>query len=245
MALLEAILEGLSDAHNGALRELCANATREFLLWSAKHVPVASSSPKGGAKPGAAAGENLNAGSLLRRLYERLAHPEPYQRWGFCMLPTKTLGAPSSLPPPDGTSRPLPISRGLAGVGRSEVRWMKCLGSMRNAVLSFLASVRGSLNNAGSRLGHHLEMLHGTAVLVTWEWLPALRAGWARRWRCGSARRCWRESAAWPRSTCCRRCRTWSRRSARRRATRRARGRARWPRRPCRWGVMPVPLEGC
>ena len=76
MALLDAILGGLSDASNGALRELCAAATREFLVWSAKHVPVTSQS----AESGAAAGENLNAGSLLRRLYERLAHPEPYQR---------------------------------------------------------------------------------------------------------------------------------------------------------------------
>jgi hypothetical protein len=84
MALLEAILEGLADANNGALRELCANATREFLIWSAKHVPVAS---RGGvAKPGAAAGENLNAGSLLRRLYERLAHPEPYRRCALSAL---------------------------------------------------------------------------------------------------------------------------------------------------------------
>jgi hypothetical protein len=72
MALLEAILEGLSDDHNGALRELCARATREFLIWSTKHIPE-----------GATAGENLNAASLLRRLFERLAHPEPYQRWPF------------------------------------------------------------------------------------------------------------------------------------------------------------------
>jgi hypothetical protein len=91
MALLEAILEGLSDANSGALRELCARATREFLIWSAKHVPVAAAPAKGGAaKPGAAAGENLNAGSLLRRLFERLAHPEPYQRcasYVWCCLP--------------------------------------------------------------------------------------------------------------------------------------------------------------
>jgi hypothetical protein len=75
MALLDAIMEGLADSQNGALRELCASATREFLVWSAKHIP---STP---AAPGkAAAGGNLNAASLLRRLFDRLAHPEPYQR---------------------------------------------------------------------------------------------------------------------------------------------------------------------
>lgn len=76
MALLEAILEGLSDGHNGALRDLCATATREFLIWSAKHIPMRGVS--GSANVGA--GDNLNAASLLRRLFERLAHPEPYQR---------------------------------------------------------------------------------------------------------------------------------------------------------------------
>ncbi len=50
-------------------------AIAEFLVWSAKHIPTAA------AEPGkAAAGGNLNADSLLRRLFDRLAHPEPYQR---------------------------------------------------------------------------------------------------------------------------------------------------------------------
>ncbi len=76
IALLDAILEGLSDGQNGALRELCAHATREFLIWSAKHIPMRGN---GGSANGAG-GENLNAASLLRRLFERLAHPDPYQR---------------------------------------------------------------------------------------------------------------------------------------------------------------------
>lgn len=48
----------------------------EFLIWSAKHIPAAA------AEPGkATAGANLNADSLLRRLFDRLAHPDPYQRF--------------------------------------------------------------------------------------------------------------------------------------------------------------------
>ena len=70
MALLDAIFEGLTDEEDGALRDFCAVAAREFLLWSAKHVTAKTSQ----------AGANLNAASLLRRLFERLAHPKPYQR---------------------------------------------------------------------------------------------------------------------------------------------------------------------
>ena len=70
MALLDAIFDGLTDEDDGALREFCAEAAREFLLWSAKHVTAKASQ----------AGANLNAASLLRRLFERLAHPKPYQR---------------------------------------------------------------------------------------------------------------------------------------------------------------------
>ncbi len=77
--LLEAIMDGLSDDNSGAKRDLCANAAREFLLWSAKHIPM----PKGkeGDRSSAGASSNLNAASLLRRLFERLVHPQAYQRY--------------------------------------------------------------------------------------------------------------------------------------------------------------------
>ncbi len=85
MALLEAIMEGLTDSQNGALRDLCAAATREFLVWSAKHIPASKDPTKG------SSAENMNAGSLLRCLFERMAHPEPYQRSGEA--PTAPLAA--------------------------------------------------------------------------------------------------------------------------------------------------------
>ena len=74
IVLLETILDGLSDERSGARRDLCANAAREFLVWSAKHIPMV----KG--KEGSHASSNLNAASLLRRLFERLVHPQTYQR---------------------------------------------------------------------------------------------------------------------------------------------------------------------
>ena len=79
IVLLEAILDGLSDETSGAKRDLCANAAREFLIWSAKHIPM----PRGkdGRASSHTASSNLNAASLLRRLFERLAHPEAYQRY--------------------------------------------------------------------------------------------------------------------------------------------------------------------
>ena len=78
IVLLEAILDGLSDEKSGAKRELCANAAREFLVWSAKHIPMAKA--RDGAASSNRASSNLNAASLLRRLFERLAHPQAYQR---------------------------------------------------------------------------------------------------------------------------------------------------------------------
>ena len=77
MALLDAVMEGLTDSQNGALRDLCAAATKEFLVWSVKHIPASRDAAK------AAGAENMNAASLLRRLFERMAHPEPYQRWSL------------------------------------------------------------------------------------------------------------------------------------------------------------------
>lgn len=78
IVLLEAILEGLSDEKSGAKRDLCANAAREFLVWSAKHIPMPKGREVGSSSNKASS--NLNAASLLRRLFERLAHPQAYQR---------------------------------------------------------------------------------------------------------------------------------------------------------------------
>ena len=86
IVLLEAILDGLSDEKSGAKRDLCANAAREFLVWSAKHIPMPKGRDGGVAAHGGVApssnraSSNLNAASLLRRLFERLAHPQAYQR---------------------------------------------------------------------------------------------------------------------------------------------------------------------
>ena len=78
IVLLEAILDGLSDEKSGAKRELCAKAAKEFLIWSAKHIPMAKG--RDGASSSRAS-SNLNAASLLRRIFERLAHPQAYQRY--------------------------------------------------------------------------------------------------------------------------------------------------------------------
>ena len=78
-------MEGLTDSHSGALRDLCAAATAEFLVWSAKHIPASKEPARGSSN------ENLNAASLLRRLYERMAHPEPYQRSEMAPTPAMLL----------------------------------------------------------------------------------------------------------------------------------------------------------
>ncbi|GMH34456.1 hypothetical protein BSKO_02290 [Bryopsis sp. KO-2023] len=77
MCLLDAIMVGLGDETSGALRELCARAAAEFLKWSAKHVPKQTT--------GDSHGNNLNAASLLRRLFDRLSHPQPYHRLGAAL----------------------------------------------------------------------------------------------------------------------------------------------------------------
>ncbi|KAK9826371.1 hypothetical protein WJX81_003941, partial [Elliptochloris bilobata] len=74
MALLEAVMDGLTNEGSGALRDLCATQVVEFLKWSVKH--ESPQVPRGGAVI------NLNAQSVLRRLFERLVHPQPYQRLG-------------------------------------------------------------------------------------------------------------------------------------------------------------------
>eukprot|EP00891_Asterochloris_glomerata_P007060 jgi/Astpho2/7060/Aster-x0303 len=82
MTMLDAIMDGLTNNENGALRELCAAAACDFLVWSQKHQPVkklGTSSGKGGAGHHA---DQLNAAALMRRLFERLLHPEPFKRYG-------------------------------------------------------------------------------------------------------------------------------------------------------------------
>ena len=79
MALLDAILEGLTGPTGGSLRDLCAEAACEFLEWSAKHIHTRQPKEPAGAKA-VASRTNLNAGSLLRRLMDRLVHPDAYQR---------------------------------------------------------------------------------------------------------------------------------------------------------------------
>lgn len=80
IVLLEAIMEGLSDSRSGARRELCANAAREFLVWSAKHIPMAKPKQGSSSQRVSHPSSNLNAASLLRRLFDRLVHPQTYQR---------------------------------------------------------------------------------------------------------------------------------------------------------------------
>ncbi|XP_002965996.2 DNA-dependent protein kinase catalytic subunit [Selaginella moellendorffii] len=72
MALLDAILEGLVDAENGSLRELCSRCFSEFLRWSIRHAPPEASN-------------FVNVTSMLRRLYNRMDHPSPYHRLGASM----------------------------------------------------------------------------------------------------------------------------------------------------------------
>lgn len=81
IVLLEAVLDGLSDEGNGARRDVCANAAREFLVWSAKHIPMPEGRAAGHGPSSSRASSNLNAASLMRRLFERLAHPQAYQRY--------------------------------------------------------------------------------------------------------------------------------------------------------------------
>lgn len=39
ICLLDAIMGGLENESSGALRDLCARASADFLKWSAKHIP--------------------------------------------------------------------------------------------------------------------------------------------------------------------------------------------------------------
>jgi DNA-dependent protein kinase catalytic subunit len=72
MALLDAILDGLVDPENGSLREFCADCFAEFMRWSVRHAP-----PE--------ADNFANVTSMLRRVYNRMDHPNPYHRLGAAM----------------------------------------------------------------------------------------------------------------------------------------------------------------
>lgn len=105
ICLLDAIMDGLENESSGALRELCARASADFLKWSAKHIPnsrgMENSSTESSlyflgyyfltlniqlALIGANHhGNNLNAASLLKRLFDRLTHPNPYKRLGAAL----------------------------------------------------------------------------------------------------------------------------------------------------------------
>jgi hypothetical protein len=78
MALLDAVLGGLTDPEAGALLSLCAGLVAEFLSWSIKHLPPEQG---GGGGKGGGVGV-LNASSLLRRLYTLLEHPDAHKRLG-------------------------------------------------------------------------------------------------------------------------------------------------------------------
>ena len=74
MSLLDAVTEGLADANSAGVRDICASATRELLDWSMRQRPddkIGGSSKKQ---------TSATAITVMRRLLERLAHPEPYMR---------------------------------------------------------------------------------------------------------------------------------------------------------------------
>eukprot|EP01080_Neovahlkampfia_damariscottae_P000233 gene233-4479_t len=67
MALLDAIVDGLNNSQNGAVRDVCANLTNEFLKWAIKHNKL----------------NNVNA--LIQRLCSNLVHPSAHQRLGAAL----------------------------------------------------------------------------------------------------------------------------------------------------------------
>ena len=55
MTMLDALMDGLTNNENGALRELCAAAACEFLVWSQKHQPVKKARTGSGGRQACAA----------------------------------------------------------------------------------------------------------------------------------------------------------------------------------------------
>lgn len=77
MALLEALMEGLTDEISGATRSLAARLTSQFLECSLSQVHT---SPQA---------QFVDAHALLRRLLDRLTHPSPYHRLGATLALTQ------------------------------------------------------------------------------------------------------------------------------------------------------------
>ena len=74
ISLLSAILEGLEDPSNSALRDFSALCVKEFLAWSIKQ----TSKKQQEQSP-------TNAKSLLKRLYSMCQHPIPFRRLGAAL----------------------------------------------------------------------------------------------------------------------------------------------------------------
>ncbi|MCO5603923.1 hypothetical protein L7F22_058079 [Adiantum nelumboides] len=87
MALLDAILDGLVDPDNASLREFCADCFEEFLRWSIRHAPPERIDIPDTIISGFVSKVDnfVNVTSMLRRLYNRLDHPNPYHRLGSAM----------------------------------------------------------------------------------------------------------------------------------------------------------------
>lgn len=79
MALLDAIIAGVSDPTNSTLRDVSAKYVAEFLRWSVKQTSAKSQTKN-----------PFNAKSLFKRLYSLAKHPNPYKRLG-CALSFKRL----------------------------------------------------------------------------------------------------------------------------------------------------------
>ena len=72
--LLNAILEGLEDTGNSALRDFSSLCVREFLAWSIKQTTKKQQENSYG-----------NAKSLLKRLYSMALHPNAFRRLGAAL----------------------------------------------------------------------------------------------------------------------------------------------------------------
>ncbi|EFC47806.1 DNA dependent protein kinase catalytic subunit [Naegleria gruberi] len=70
MALLDAIIDSMSETTDGALRDQCSLLLNEFLKWSVKHDKD---------------GKFINVKSLFQRLYSNIHHPNLFKRLGAIM----------------------------------------------------------------------------------------------------------------------------------------------------------------
>ena len=76
--LLEAILGGLADQENTALRDFCAECASEFFRWSIKRIRKGEDSDKELQRKGPLT-------SFLLRMRAMALHPSPYQRLGAAL----------------------------------------------------------------------------------------------------------------------------------------------------------------